>query len=194
MADRLSALAPISASAPEGASLVLSEARPLAILQIQAWPQTLAAVEAVVTQGLGLSEVPPAGSTATFDGGALCALGAGRFLLSTGSDDIAATFRTAFSSADAAVTDISHGRAILSLEGDAAAELLSRCVALDFDADVFPPGRVAQTAIHHVDVLVHRLTDSRFEIWALRSFAESLAEWLLDAGAGLGVRFRGSGN
>ena len=49
---------------------------------------------------------------------------------------------------------------------------------------------IAQTAIHHVDVLVHRLTDRSFEIWVLRSFAESIAEWLIDAGAELGIGFR----
>jgi heterotetrameric sarcosine oxidase gamma subunit len=194
MAERLSALAHMTTGAADGASIVLGEERPAAILQIRAWPDTLDTVDAVITQTLGLAAAPPPGTAVTLAGGSLCATGTGRFLLSASADDVAATFRTAFSSADAAVTDISHGRTVLSLEGGAAAELLSRCVALDFDAAVFPPGRVAQTAIHHVDVLIHRLTESRFEIWALRSFAESLAEWLLDAGAGLGVRFRGSGN
>jgi heterotetrameric sarcosine oxidase gamma subunit len=194
MAERLSALTHVNPGAADGAPLVLSEARPVVALQFQAWPDTLAIVEAVITQTLGLATVPPVGSAVTLAGGSLCAIGAGRFFLFTGSEGTAATFRTAFSSSDAAVTDISHGRTILHLEGDAAAELLSRCVALDLDTAAFPPGRVAQTAIHHVDVLIHRLTESRFEIWALRSFAESLAEWILDAGAGLGVRFRGGGD
>jgi sarcosine oxidase subunit gamma len=190
MAERRSALANLPAEAGGGARVRLSEVRPGAILQIQAWPATLATVEAVITQILRIAEPPRPGRTVWFHGGWICAIGAGKYLVSTTADDIIATFRTAFSSQDAAVTDISHGRTILRLEGDAAAAVLSCCVPIDFDAGVFPSDSVAQTAIHHVDVLIHRLTLSSFEIWAPRSFAVSLAEWLIDAGTELGVAFR----
>ena len=36
--------------------------------------------------------------------------------------------------------------------------------------------------IHHIDVVIHRRAETHFELWVLRSFAEALAEWLLDAG------------
>src|SRR5215210_6478268 len=50
------------------------------------------------------------------------------------------------------------------------------------DPPVFPPGRVAQTMIHHIDVLLHRQKRSSFDLWVLRSFAAALTEWLIDAG------------
>ena len=59
-------------------------------------------------------------------------------------------FREAFSSSDAVVTDISHGRTVLHVEGSAAEELLQNAAPVDFGMAAFPPGSVAQTAVHLV--------------------------------------------
>lgn len=190
MVDRVSALAALASHAGHAAPVSLSEVRPAAILQIQAWPDTLATVEAVITQTLKIGELPKPGHVEWFHHGSLAAIGAGRYLISTTDLDIMAVLNTAFSSKDATVTDISHGRSVLRLDGEAAAEVLARCVAIDLDLAVFPADRIAQTAIHHVDVLIQRLTETSFEIWVLRSFAESVAEWIVDAGAELGAGFR----
>jgi heterotetrameric sarcosine oxidase gamma subunit len=56
---------------------------------------------------------------------------------------------------------------------------------IDLDQAAFPVGHVAQTAIHHIDVLIHRIEEAAFEVWVLRSFSESLVEWLLDAAEGI---------
>lgn len=188
MAERLSALAGF-ATADAGAPLTLREARPAAILLIQAWPDTLATVEAVAAQLVGSAEAPRPGFAAVSSAGLLAALGAGRFLLSADNEEVAVAGRTAFVSNDAAVTDVTHGRTVITLEGEAAAELLLRLAPIDFDAVAFPPGRAAQTAIHHIDVLICRRSEARCDIFALRSFAQSLAEWIADAGAELGTGF-----
>ena len=62
----------------------------------------------------------------------------------------------------------------------------------DLDPAVFPAGRVVQTMIHHIDVVIHRRSEAHFDLWVLRSFAESLAEWLLDQGVELGIGFAGA--
>ncbi len=77
---------------------------------------------------------------------------------------------------------------MLALEGEAAAAVLQKCVAIDISA--LPPGRAAQTMSHHIDVLIHRRTATEFRLMVLRSFAEALAEWLLDAGLEEGIGFR----
>ena len=56
---------------------------------------------------------------------------------------------------------------------------------VDLDPAAFPIGRLAQTAIHHIDVLIHRIDERAYEIWVVRSFAESLSEWLLGAAEGI---------
>lgn len=185
MAERQSALAgfPHGDAAAEGARLF--ELRPLSILQVQAFPDSLAEARDGLATLLGV-EVPAAGGSA---GDAVLSMGTGRFLIRADVPDLAARFEEALAADVASVTDLSHGRTVLRLEGDATTELLARCLLLDLDPSVFPAGRVAETAIHHVDVVVHRQTTTRFDLWVMRSLAEALSEWLVDAGAGLKVGF-----
>jgi methylglutamate dehydrogenase subunit D len=181
MAERRSALAYLPLAASAEARVSLSESRPASLLQVAAWPDTLATVEAVVGELLGLG-VPPLGTAVADPNLTIAAIAPGRFLIAGIAPDLAPRLEAALPSEDAAVTDLSHGRVILRLQGDAAAELLAKGVALDLHPAAFPPGRVAQTAIHHIDVLLHRRAADSFDLWALRGFAEALAEWLVDAG------------
>jgi heterotetrameric sarcosine oxidase gamma subunit len=180
MAERLSALALAHEGAGEG-RVVLSEWRAASILQVQAWPDSVDRVLGVIT---GPTDVrtPEPGSAAHAPGLTLAAIAPGRFLVAGDADDLVARFEAALTVADASVSNISHGRTILLLEGEMAAELLQSCVQIDLDPSIFRPGRVAQTMIHHIDVLIVRQTETSFQLWVLRSFAQSLAEWLLDAG------------
>lgn len=188
MADRRSALAHLPQIFVENAAVSLTESRFDSILQVAAWPDTLRTVQAVIAEFLGV-EAPPTGRAATGKNIIVAAVAPGRFLLAGVADDLAPRLEAALPSADAAVSDLSHGRVVLRLEGEAATALLAKGVALDLDLTAFPPGRIAQAAIHHVDVLVHRLGETTFELWVLRGFAEALAEWLIDAGGELSIRF-----
>ena len=181
MAERRSALAHLTPVIPDEVRVRLSESRPGSLLQVAAWPDTLATVEAVIAELLGLG-VPPLGTAVADPNLTIAAIAPGRFLIAGIAPDLAPRLEAALPSEEAAVTDLSHGRAILRLQGSAAAELLARGVALDLHPAAFPPGRVAQTAIHHIDVLLHRRAADSFDLWALRGFAEALAEWLVDAG------------
>ena len=80
-----------------------------------------------------------------------------------------------------AVTPLSHSRVRIFLEGDVARDVLAKGIPLDFHKSAFEPGMFAMTGLHHTPVLVHCVSDSRFELYALRTFAISLWEWLTDA-------------
>jgi sarcosine oxidase subunit gamma len=157
---------------------------------VATWPDTLAKVESALAESLG-SQPAAAGSATWTDGVTIAAIGAGRFMIAGEAEGLATRLEAALLTADAAVADLSHGRTILRLDGEAAEEILSRCVAIDLDPSVFPPGRATQTMIHHIDVLVVRRSEQNFDLWVSRSFAEALAEWVLDAGLELGIAFRG---
>jgi methylglutamate dehydrogenase subunit D len=186
MAEPVTALAGLAASSG-GRRATLAEVSAGTILRIQTWPETAGAVQRVTRELLGL-DAPPIGEAATKDAVTLVAIAPGTFFVAGLTTDLAKLVSEALPPSEAAVTDISHGRAVMSLEGDAAAEVLQSCVTLDLFA--FPPGRAAQTAIHHIDVLIHRRSETRFELWTLRSFAHALAEWLLDAGLEKEIGFR----
>jgi sarcosine oxidase subunit gamma len=188
MAERLSALAHLPVTAADGAGVTLTELRPAAILQVQAWPNSLSTTKAVIAELLGL-DAPAVGLAAAREELLVAAAAPGRYLVVGTAANIRERFEGTLPPSVGAVTDLSHGRTMLRLEGDAAAGVLSKCVALDLHSSAFPPGRVAQTMIHHIDVMLHRRAESSFDLWVLRSFAEALAEWLLDAGAEYEIAF-----
>ena len=77
--------------------------------------------------------------------------------------------------------DLTHSRTRIFIEGNRAADLLRKGVPLDFHPEVFKPGQAALTGLHHTPVLIHRIRADRFELYAMRSFALSVWEWLTDA-------------
>jgi sarcosine oxidase subunit gamma len=186
MAERLSSLGSLLPAAPAGAGFTLREMRPASILQLQAWPGTLDAVRRAVAELLTV-DAPILGEAAVAGGLTICAVAPGRFLIASDDAGLAARFEGTLTADEAAVTDLSHGRVVLRLEGADAEAVLQGCLRFDLDSTAFPPGRVGQSMIHHIDVVVVRQAEGAFELWCLRSFARSLAEWLLDAGLGHGT-------
>lgn len=80
-----------------------------------------------------------------------------------------------------ALTPLSHSRTRITLGGAPARDVLARGIPLDFHASAFVPGMIAQTGLHHTPVLIHCVAEHRFELYALRTFALSIWEWLTDA-------------
>ena len=81
----------------------------------------------------------------------------------------------------AAVTDLTGGRAILALTGARAVPTLTKGTAVDLDPAVFGPGSVAATAIAHMPAIIWR-RDSGYDVIVPRTYAVSLLDWLLEAG------------
>ena len=99
------------------------------------------------------------------------------------------TLRDALDARHAALTDVSHSRAILSLSGPNARSVLAKGCPLDFHPRVFGPGRCAQSRLAKCQVLIHQTGDAPvFEIYVMRSFAVYAWTWLMDAGQEFGVR------
>ncbi len=188
MAEAVRALAGLAAS-PGGGRVMLAEFPVGAIMQVQAWPDAVqAAIDAIATLFPG--DVPPLGRAADHGEAIVAHVAPGRFMIAGTAEDLPARLSSALPASAGAVTDLSHGRAILVVEGEAAEAVLQKCVALDLAPAAFPVGRAAASMIHHVDVLIVRRAADKFELWALRSFAEALAEWLLDAGLEEGIGLR----
>ena len=183
-----SALSHMPGASGPGGRVRLSEVRAGSILQVQAWPDTAETVRRVITELTGM-ETLAVGKASAASGPTVAAIAPGRYLIANDDADLPQKFQAALPSSDGAASDISHGRVILRLEGQAAADVLATSVALDLHPSAFPPGKVAQTMIHHIDVVIHRRDETCFELWVLRSYAEALAEWLLDQGIPFGITF-----
>jgi len=79
-----------------------------------------------------------------------------------------------------AVTPLSHSRTRIFIEGTPARQVLAKGIPLDFHASVFTPGMFAMTGLHHTPVLVHCASENRFDLYAMRTFAVSVWDWLTD--------------
>jgi methylglutamate dehydrogenase subunit D len=83
------------------------------------------------------------------------------------------------------VTPLSSGRTRIVLEGARARAVLSSCALIDFDARQFKSGQFVMTGIHHTPVIIHCVGENNFHIYALRTFALNVWEWLCDIAEGL---------
>ena len=68
----------------------------------------------------------------------------------------------------------------LAIEGPGAAGLLARVTSLDYTLKAFGIGTFAQTALHHVGVLIERSGLDRFEILVPTSWLQSVVDLMAE--------------
>ncbi|NJM30278.1 MAG: sarcosine oxidase subunit gamma [Rhizobiales bacterium] len=78
----------------------------------------------------------------------------------------------------ASLSDQSHGRIVIRIEGPKARAVLAKGTPIDLHAGEFPVGKSALTQMAHVGVHVTRVGEDAFELSLFRGFAESFWEWL----------------
>jgi sarcosine oxidase subunit gamma len=94
---------------------------------------------------------------------------------------------------DAVITEIGQSRTVVRVTGAGAQELLNRGLPVDLDAAVFPADAFAQSVIHHIAVLVHRVAligDDGFDVYVTCDYAVSFWEWLTEAAQSFGCEIR----
>jgi sarcosine oxidase subunit gamma len=89
----------------------------------------------------------------------------------------------------AAWTDLSHGRTILRISGSRTRALMAKGLPVDLHPRAFPVNAVAISAIHHMDVLVHRRDTpdgDTFDLYVPRGYSGSFWDWISVAAAEFG--------
>ncbi len=170
--------------------LVLSERRPLSMVQVESDAAGAEEVIDSVARTIGLAPPAAPNSMAGDDILAIHWIGPNRWLaVESAARDLESLLRDALADTEAAVVDLSHGRAAIRLAGRMAREVLAKGAGLDFHPKVFGPKVSAQTVLFHVSVLIACLDDRpAFEIHGPRGFARSLWESLADACAEYGYQ------
>ncbi len=88
-----------------------------------------------------------------------------------------------------ALTDQSHARAAIRVQGPDWRALLSKGCDLDFHPRAFIAGRCASTRMAHTSVTLHALPDDHtVDLYVPRSYARHFFEWLCDAAGEFGYR------
>lgn len=90
----------------------------------------------------------------------------------------------------ASVSDQSHGRVTLVVEGPKARNLLAKGTPVDVHADAFSIGSSAVTQMAHVGVHLTRVGQDAFQLSVFRGFSESFWEWLTEQALEFGYQVR----
>ena len=162
----------------------LGEVRGWLLLQVAAFPATIGEVERVLPALLGAPLPKTLSETIAIGAGRVFRTGPEQFWITGPADDAAAIearLRQAIPPATGAVTPLSHSRTRIVIEGECARAVFAKGIPLDFDPAVFRIDQAALTGLHHTPVLIHRSGADRYELWAMRTFALSVWEWLADA-------------
>jgi heterotetrameric sarcosine oxidase gamma subunit len=167
-------------------ALRLGEVSDTHLVQLGVYPGGAARVAAAVRPILG-EQLPDSSVRATVAGPHLIMRTApDQYWVVGGESGLGARLRSAIPPDAGCVTSLDGARTRLLVEGQAARALLARLVAIDLHPTVFPINGFAQTGIHHVGGLLLRISEDRYEFFALRTYAASTWEVLLDAAHSFG--------
>lgn len=195
MVDQLSPLQPVyrpgaHGNFGNGVGVYLSETQPGSIVQVAAWPgQTQALIAAIgAATGLVVADAPRAGAF-TSEKSAF-GMAAGTFLVADQAEGLATTLLGHVTGAIGTVTDLSHGRTALRVEGPKAEWVLSKFFAIDFSSATFPIGEGRSTSHHDVFAQIQRTSEDRFDVYVFRSLARSFWTSLCHASEEVGYEVR----
>lgn len=156
-----------------GAGVALSETAPASIVEIAAWRGQEQALADAIARATGLAVDAAPGAGAVGDDVSVFGIGPGRFLLVDLAEGRAQTLLSVVPIDIGTVTDLSHGRTAIRVEGDRAEWVLAKFFALDFSLAAFPVGSGRATTHHDVLAQIQRTGEQRFELYVFRSFARS---------------------
>jgi len=162
----------------------LGELRGWLLLQVAGFPATIAEVERVLPAVLGAPLPKTLSESVAVGAGRVFRTGPEQFWIvgpAENGDGAEAQLRQAIPPAIGVVTPLSHSRTRIVIDGACARGVLRKGIPLDFDPDAFRADQAALTGLHHTPILIHRAGANRYEIYAMRSFALSVWEWLADA-------------
>jgi len=170
-----------------GRGLRLGEVRGWSLVQASGFPTEAAAFETALSAQLGASLPAKVGDAAAAQGRTIMRVGPEHFwIVGPEQGDLASRLSQAVAPTVGSILPLSHSRTRFFIEGTAAREVLAKGIPLDFDIGVFKIGQFALTGLHHTPILVHRTAADRYEIYAMRTFAHSIWEWLTDAALPVG--------
>ncbi|PID46481.1 MAG: sarcosine oxidase subunit gamma [Proteobacteria bacterium] len=86
-----------------------------------------------------------------------------------------------------AITNVSGGQTILTVEGADAKEMLKKCTPYDIHIRNMPIGKVVTSLFGKAQAVIRRTGEQRFELVIRRSFADYCWLWLQDASAEFGL-------
>ena len=166
--------------------LKISEKKNLLIVQIVQFKNSNVLIESIDIDGLKLKDSPL--NVAFNENTRILWNGPKNWLLVSSKKDLIKSIYLTCKETDFAITDLSHSRAVIDIEGNYALEVLKKGSPFNFNA--LKKNNSINSLYNNIAFTVDLLNDKPFKvrIFALRSFGESLYHTITDASLEFGYK------
>ena len=166
--------------------LKISEIKNLTIVQIVQYKNSTISIENVDIDGLKLKDEPL--SVSNNNDTRILWNGPKNWLLVSTKKDLLTNILQIFKETDFAVTDLSHSKVIIEIEGEKAKEVLKK--GCPFDFNTLEKNNSINSAYNGIAFTADMLDDNpdKVRLFALRSFGESFYHSIIDASLEFGFK------
>jgi len=166
--------------------LKISEIKNLLIVQIVKYKNSTISIESIDIDGLKLKDEPL--SVSNNNGTRILWNGPENWLLVSNKKDLLANILKNFKETDFAITDLSHSKAIIEIEGQEVKEVLKK--GCPFNFNTLEKNKSINSTYNGIAFTVDMIDDNpdKVRLFALRSFGESLYHSITDASLEFGYK------
>jgi len=163
----------------ESELLKISEVKNLAIIQIVQYKRSKININDIKIEGL---EIPKQSPKVHSNKETRILWNAPRtWLILSSKENAIETVQKSFKDTDFAITDISHSRAVIQIQGEQAKEILKKGSPINFNE--FGVNQCAGTVFHGITLVIDSISNDpdTFNLLVLRSFGESFYHHITDS-------------
>ena len=157
----------------------VSERKNLIIFQIVQYKNSSISIKDVSIEGLNLND--EVFKVSSNNDTRILWCGPKNWLLVSSKKDLLKSIHTSFKETDFAITDLSHSRAIIELEGENSKEILKKGCPFNFNE--LKKNNCVNSVFNGIAITIDMIDDNpnKIRLFALRSFGESLHHSITDA-------------
>ena len=157
----------------------VSESKNLVIFQIVQYKNSSISTKDINIEGLNLND--ETSSVSSNNDTRILWCGPKNWLLVSSKKDLLKSIYTSFKETDFAITDLSHSRAMIELEGDNSKEILKKGCPFNFNE--LKKNNCVNSVFNGITITIDMIDDNphKIRLFALRSFGESLHHSITDA-------------
>ena len=166
--------------------LKISEIKNLLIVQIVQYKNSTISIESIDIDGLKLKDEPL--SVSNNNDTRILWNGPKNWLLVSNKKDLLTNILQNFKETDFAITDLSHSKAIIEIEGQEVKEVLKK--GCPFNFNILEKNKSINSTYNGIAFTVDMIDDNpdKVRLFALRSFGESLYHSITDASLEFGYK------
>ena len=157
----------------------VSESKNLVIFQIVQYKNSSISIKDINIEGLNLND--ETSSVSSNNDTRILWCGPKNWLLVSSKKDLLKSIYTSFKETDFAITDLSHSRAMIELEGDNSKEILKKGCPFNFNE--LKKNNCVNSVFNGITITIDMIDDNpnKIRLFALRSFGETLYHSITDA-------------